>query len=82
MSLVNHTPAWHALDTHWQEMRQVQMRDLFDRDPQRAAEMTLRTAGLHVDYSKNIVTQETLGLLYDLATAVDLQGWIQRMLDG
>jgi glucose-6-phosphate isomerase len=82
MSLVNHTPAWRALDTHWQEMRQVQMRDLFDSNPQRAAQMTLRAAGLHVDYSKNIVTQETQGLLFDLATAVDLQGWIQRMFAG
>ena len=30
MSLVNHTPAWRALETHWQEMRQVHLRDLFD----------------------------------------------------
>jgi glucose-6-phosphate isomerase len=82
MSLVNHTPAWRALQTHWREMQQVCLRDLFDRNPQRAAEMTLRTAGLHVDYSKNILTQETLGLLFDLAAEVDLQGWIRRMFVG
>ena len=82
MSLVNHTPAWRALQTHWQEMHQVHLRDLFDRNPQRAAEMTLRAAGLHVDYSKNILTHETLGLLFDLAAAVDLRGWIRRMFAG
>ncbi len=82
MSLVNHTPAWRALQTHWDKMHQVHLRDLFDRNPQRASEMTLRAAGLHVDYSKNIVTQETLGLLFDLAAAVDLRGWIRRMFAG
>ncbi len=82
MPLVNHTPAWRALESHWQAMRQVQMRDLFDRNPQRAAQMTMRAAGLHVDYSKNLLTQETLGLLFDLAQAVDLQGWIRRMYAG
>jgi glucose-6-phosphate isomerase len=82
MSLVNQTPAWRALEIHWEAMRQVHLRELFDRNPQRAAEMTLRAAGLHVDYSKNILTQETLKLLRDLAAAVDLRGWIRRMFAG
>ena len=82
MSLVNHTPAWRALETHWQEMRQVHLRDLFDRHPQRAAQMTLGAAGLHVDYSKNILTQVTLERLFDLAEAVDLKGWVRRMFSG
>ena len=48
-------------------MRAQRMRDLFDADPKRAAAMSLTVAGLHLDYSKNLITQETLGLLIDLA---------------
>jgi len=82
MSLVNHTAAWLALESHWQEIRQLHLRDLFERNPRRAAEMSLSAAGLHVDYSKNILTEETLELLFDLAKAVDLRGWIRRMFAG
>ena len=80
--LVNHTAAWRALEQHWQEMGQVHLRHLFEQDPRRPLQMTLNAAGLHVDYSKNLVTQQTLGLLFDLAGAVDLQGWIRRMFAG
>jgi glucose-6-phosphate isomerase len=44
--------------------------------------MTLDAAGLHLDYSKQIATAETLALLFDLARAVDLEGWRGRMFAG
>lgn len=80
--LVNQTPQWQALQRHWEAMRAQRMRDLFDADPKRAAAMSLTVAGLHLDYSKNLVTRETLGLLIELAEAVDLKGWIGRMFAG
>jgi glucose-6-phosphate isomerase len=80
--LVNHTPAWRALEQHWQEMSQVHLRNLFEQDPRRPLQMTLTAAGLHVDYSKNLVTQQTLGLLFKLAETLDLEGWIRRMFAG
>jgi glucose-6-phosphate isomerase len=58
------------------------MRDLFAADPGRAGTMSLSAAGLYLDYSKNILTSETLALLLDLAEAVDLKGWIRRMFSG
>jgi glucose-6-phosphate isomerase len=79
MSLVNQTAQWKALEAHWGTMSKVRMRDLFDQDPKRAEQMTLRAADILVDYSKNLITGETLGLLRDLAEAVDLPGWIRRM---
>jgi glucose-6-phosphate isomerase len=79
---VNRTAEWKALEEHWKKMSQVHMRDLFTDDPKRAARFTLRAADLFVDYSKNIITEETLGLLLDLARAVDLPGWIRRMYSG
>ncbi len=82
MSLVNQTPQWRALESHRERMRGAQMRDLFAADPGRARTMSLSAAGLYLDYSKNILTSETLALLLDLAEAVDLQGWIRRMFSG
>ncbi len=82
MTPVNQTPQWKALQSHWQQMRDVQMRDLFAQDPRRAHAMTLDAAGLHLDYSKNRVTPETLRLLVELAEAVDLRGWTKRMFSG
>jgi glucose-6-phosphate isomerase len=63
-------------------MRAVHMRDLFADDPGRAARMTIDAAGLHLDFSKHRVTDETLRLLFDLARAVGLEQWRERMLSG
>jgi glucose-6-phosphate isomerase len=82
MALVNSTPEWQALETHWQQMRAVHMRDLFAKDPGRAERMTADAAGLHLDFSKHIATDETLRLLFDLARAVDLEHWRERMFTG
>jgi len=82
MSLVNETPQWKALQAHWEAMKTVRMQDLFADDPGRAKAMTMEVAGLRLDYSKNLVTQETLDRLIELAEAVDLQGWIRRMFEG
>jgi glucose-6-phosphate isomerase len=82
MSLVNQTPQWKAVEAHWGRMSGVRMRDLFAQDPGRAEQMSLRAAGLFADYSKNLITGETLALLRDLAAAVDLSGWIRRMFAG
>ncbi len=82
MSLVTQTPQWQALERHWQQLQDTRMRDLFAADPKRAAAMTLSAAGLRVDFSKNLIEPQTLQLLFDLAAAVDLQGWTRRMFAG
>jgi len=82
MALVTTSPAWQALAEHWKQMSQVHMRDLFADDPGRAARMTRDAAGLHLDYSKHIATDRTLELLFDLARAVDLEHWRERMFTG
>lgn len=82
MPLVNQTTAWKALEAHWKHMDAVHMRDLFVADPTRAQRMSIEAAGIYLDYSKNIVTDETLELLVALADEVDLSGWIRRMFDG
>ncbi|WP_295880310.1 glucose-6-phosphate isomerase [uncultured Thiohalocapsa sp.] len=82
MALIDSSPAWQALAHHWQRMARVHMRDLFAADPDRAERMTADAAGVHLDYAKHIVTDETLGLLFDLARSAELESWRARMFDG
>jgi glucose-6-phosphate isomerase len=80
--LVSSSTAWAALEAHADQVRDVHLRDLFADDPARAGRMTVDAAGLHVDYSKNRVTGETVDLLVALARAVDLRGAAERMFGG
>ncbi len=82
MALVSSTPAWQALERHWQQMRSRHMRELFADDPARAERMSADAAGLHLDFSKHLATDETLRLLFALARAVDLEHWRERMFTG
>ncbi len=60
-------PAWRALSKHYQEIRELNLRDLFDRDPSRGERLVAEGAGLFLDYSKHRITDETVGLLVELA---------------
>lgn len=82
MPLISHTPQWRALEAHWQDLSRAHMRELFAEDPGRAERLNLRAAGIFLDYSKNRITGETLGLLLALAEAADLRQWIGRMFAG
>ncbi|WP_037905967.1 glucose-6-phosphate isomerase [Actinacidiphila yeochonensis] len=62
-------PEWNALAKHREEMADTHLRDLFAGDPERAGRYTVQVGDLHLDYSKHLVTDETLGLLRDLAAA-------------
>jgi glucose-6-phosphate isomerase len=60
-------PAWRALEAHYQQVKDVHLRALFAQDPTRGERLVVEGAGLTLDYSKNRVTDETLGLLLALA---------------
>ncbi|MGF1563251.1 MAG: glucose-6-phosphate isomerase [Geminicoccaceae bacterium] len=82
MSALTESVAWRALQAHGAAMADVHLRDLFKDDPARFARFSRRHEDLLVDFSKQRVTQETLGLLLDLARQVDLEGWRDRMFSG
>jgi glucose-6-phosphate isomerase len=63
------SPEWKALAKHWQALRSTTLRQLFDADARRGTRLVAEGAGLYLDYSKNLVTGETLGLLQKLAQA-------------
>ncbi|MGZ5341205.1 MAG: glucose-6-phosphate isomerase, partial [Solirubrobacterales bacterium] len=60
-------PAWKALSKHHGKIGERHLRDIFAEDPGRGERMTAEAAGLHLDYSKHRVTDETLKLLLELA---------------
>ncbi|MFI2409455.1 glucose-6-phosphate isomerase [Streptomyces sp. NPDC018947] len=66
---LNQTPEWTALAKHREELGEVRLRALFDADPGRGSGYALRVGDLYVDYSKHLVTDETLRLLRELAAA-------------
>jgi glucose-6-phosphate isomerase len=75
-------PAWRALGDHYQTMRDVHLRALFAEDPRRGERLTAEAAGLYLDYSKNRVTDETVGLLLQLAEQSGLRARIDAMFRG
>ena len=60
MSVPTETPAWRALSAHRQAMEGTHLRALFETDPQRFDKFTLRLDDLLFDFSKHLVTEETL----------------------
>ncbi len=74
--------AWTALRAHGDAMRDVHLRTLFTDDAGRAGRFTLEAAGLHLDYSKNRITSETIGLLLRLAHESGLRARIDAMFRG
>ena len=58
--------AWKKLQAHAATMKDVRLTDLFAKDPARFDSLSIRLPGLLADFSKNIVTAETLALLTDL----------------
>jgi len=82
MTSLTRSPAWKALKTHHKQMVSVHMRDLFAQDAQRFDKFTLRCNDLLLDYSKNIVTDTTMRLLFDLACQAELPLWTARMFAG
>ncbi|PBC79699.1 glucose-6-phosphate isomerase [Streptomyces sp. TLI_235] len=79
---LDRTPQWAALAKHREELGDQHLRGLFEADPERGSRYTLAVGDLHVDYSKQLVTDETLALLRDLAAATGVTGLRDAMFRG
>ncbi len=82
MSALTESPAWIALQQHYQEMQNVHMRDLFAQNPQRFAQFSLRFGDILFDFSKNRINEMTLALLLDLARQANLDQQIEAIFTG
>ncbi len=79
---VHQTPEWAALLAHHAKVRDVHLRDLFAADAERATRYTAEGAGLHLDYAKHRITDETLALLLAVARRADVEGRRAAMFAG
>ncbi|TBU96683.1 glucose-6-phosphate isomerase [Phytopseudomonas dryadis] len=75
-------PAWQALQQHRLGMQRFSMREAFAGNPHRFDQLSLSSCGLFLDYSKNLITDETLALLMRLAREVGLEQSIRALFDG
>ncbi|MCG5516328.1 MULTISPECIES: glucose-6-phosphate isomerase [unclassified Ectothiorhodospira] len=78
----NKTQAWQALESHFEAIRDVHMRTLFERDPQRFQRFTVQFEDMLLDYSKNRVNEETMDLLMGLARTARVPQWREAMFAG
>ncbi len=80
--MLTQKPEWQAVQAHYEKMRNVQMRNLFEEDPDRAQKFSLEAVDLFLDYSKNRVTDETMKLLLGLTKMANLRQAIDSMFSG
>lgn len=76
------TPAWEKLENHINELDDTSLRELFAADAERFEKYHLQACDILVDFSKNLVTDKTMGLLYELARETDVADAIEKMFTG
>ncbi len=76
------TQAWQKLETHSEQMKQVQIKDLFAQDADRFKKFAFCFNDIVIDFSKNIITDETMQLLIQLANDCKLKEGIKAMFEG
>lgn len=75
-------PAWQKLVEHHENLKDIHLRRLFSEDPCRGERFKVEDANLYFDYSKHLVTDETLQLLVCLAEEAGLRERIDAMYRG
>ena len=75
-------PSWKALEAHFGEIRDAQLSDLFAADPDRGERLAAGGAGLYLDYSKNRINDETIGLLTALTDECGMPARREAMFRG
>jgi glucose-6-phosphate isomerase len=76
------TTAWKKLEKHFSEVHQLQLKELFEKDSNRASRFSIAWEDFYLDYSKNRITSETRDLLVELAKECDLSSAIESYFKG
>ena len=76
------TTAWKVLTTHHAKIKNVRMKDLFNSDPRRFEKMSIQFEDIFFDYSKNIITDETLNKLLKLTEDCKVKEAMEAMFSG
>ncbi len=76
------TKAWEKLQNHYLEIKNISMQEMFAKDTNRAEKFHINWSNFLVDYSKNIISEETQKLLLELATEANLKNAIEKYFSG
>ncbi|MFS4482575.1 glucose-6-phosphate isomerase [Hyunsoonleella sp. 2307UL5-6] len=76
------TNAWNKLKVHFEDTKDLHMKDLFAKDPERANKFTITFDDFYVDFSKNRITDETFQYLLELVDDVKLKAAIESQFSG
>lgn len=76
------TDAWASLEEHIDELNDTSLKEMFAADPKRFDKFHLEACGMLVDFSKNLMTDRTMALLYELAEQTEVKDAIEKMFTG
>lgn len=76
------TNAWNKLKEHFEDIKDNHIKDWFIQNPSRANQMSILWEDFYVDYSKNLINQDTLELLNSLAEEMNLNDAIEKYFSG
>jgi glucose-6-phosphate isomerase len=83
MSKLINSPSWNSVKQHHQEIAgKFSMKDAFDNDDQRFNKFSIWFNDLLFDYSKNLINEQTMPLLINLANRADLTSKTEAMFSG
>lgn len=82
MSTLTDSAAWKTLQTHYGKISSQKMRDMFIEDQQRFNKFSRSHGDILLDFSKNIINDETFRLLMALAEQADIKGWAKKTFAG
>lgn len=75
-------PIWQKLQSKQKELAHKRLEDFFAHDKNRGVDLTIKAGDMLVDYSKNLLDQHTLELLFELAREQKLEGHREAMFAG
>eukprot|EP01127_Copromyxa_protea_P018339 TRINITY_DN574_c0_g1_i2.p1 TRINITY_DN574_c0_g1~~TRINITY_DN574_c0_g1_i2.p1 ORF type:complete len:536 (-),score=114.18 TRINITY_DN574_c0_g1_i2:189-1736(-) len=76
------TQSWDELKKHREQVSEINLRQLFASDPKRFEKFHLKFQDILVDFSKNLITDETLPLLLKVAEAANVKEWTEKLFNG
>jgi glucose-6-phosphate isomerase len=82
MSNLTSLPQWQQLLAHQENLEQLSLADSFTKDPSRSQRFSIDTAGIFLDYSKNLITDDTMVKLIELSEALGLKQAINNLQSG
>ncbi|MBN1498591.1 MAG: glucose-6-phosphate isomerase [Spirochaetes bacterium] len=73
---------WKELTKHYEKIKTLHLKDLFEKDADRAEKFSIKENDIYFDFSKNRLTDKTMELLFNLAKACDLKKEAEKMFTG